>query len=352
MKNNKLICIILSLLVCLSLVVSASATTESDLVFTLESDSSVENLNGAAVVGSGDTFTVTVSLEKNPGIRFAPTALSFDSAKLQLVSYESLDKTAVSIVEVKDGEVITGLRINIGSYMAMFDPNAGAVVNNTGAIAKLTFKVLVDADAVDTIALAVDQRDVVNHTGKYDCTVAGASLNANIVGNNHNHAKYGKVSANNAIAPGCTEPGKKADSLCAHCGALVAEGDMVSFTGHTWDDGVITTEPTCGAMGVRTFTCVNCGQTKLDEHVPATGEHVFGEWQVTTPATVEAEGVETRTCACGETETRSIAKLPAPQPEPQPEPKDNTLLIVIIVAVVVVAAGVAAFFVLKNKKKQ
>ena len=43
MKNNKLISILLALLVCLSMVVSVSATEETDLIFALESaDSSVE----------------------------------------------------------------------------------------------------------------------------------------------------------------------------------------------------------------------------------------------------------------------------------------------------------------------
>ncbi len=43
---------------------------------------------------------------------------------------------------------------------------------------------------------------------------------------------------------------------------------------HTWDEGKVTTEPTCVAEGVKTFTCTLCGETKT-EAVPATGEHTF-----------------------------------------------------------------------------
>ncbi|MBR6825021.1 MAG: 5'-nucleotidase C-terminal domain-containing protein, partial [Oscillospiraceae bacterium] len=43
---------------------------------------------------------------------------------------------------------------------------------------------------------------------------------------------------------------------------------------HVWDNGVVTTEPTCGVNGVKTFTCTECGETKT-ETVPATGEHNY-----------------------------------------------------------------------------
>ncbi len=42
---------------------------------------------------------------------------------------------------------------------------------------------------------------------------------------------------------------------------------------HTWDDGVVTREPTCKNKGVKTVTCTWCGETKT-ESVPATGNHI------------------------------------------------------------------------------
>ena len=65
MKNNKLLSVLLALLVCLSMVVSASATSESDLSFTLESDSRVEALE-AVVVDAGETFTVSSTSKRTP----------------------------------------------------------------------------------------------------------------------------------------------------------------------------------------------------------------------------------------------------------------------------------------------
>lgn len=39
---------------------------------------------------------------------------------------------------------------------------------------------------------------------------------------------------------------------------------------HTWDQGTVTTEPTCTADGVKTFTCATCGDT-MTEAIPALG---------------------------------------------------------------------------------
>ena len=38
----------------------------------------------------------------------------------------------------------------------------------------------------------------------------------------------------------------------------------VECTNHDWDEGVITTEPTCTTKGVKTFTCKNCKTTKSE----------------------------------------------------------------------------------------
>ena len=41
---------------------------------------------------------------------------------------------------------------------------------------------------------------------------------------------------------------------------------------HTWDQGTVTTEATCTADGVKTFTCATCGDT-MTEAIPATGHN-------------------------------------------------------------------------------
>ena len=169
----------------------------------------------------------------------------------------------------------------------------------------------------------------------------------------------------------CTTGGQKT-TTCLSCGATVTEdtsnalghkwGSWTSISdaqhkhvcendsnhtetaAHTWDEGKVTTEPTCETEGVKTYTCKECGATKTEPisatdhkwsnewskdenqhwHACIKGDakndvagHTYGEWAVRTPATTETPGVEYHTCgACGHEETRGIEKL---TPEPEPE---------------------------------
>ena len=108
---------------------------------------------------------------------------------------------------------------------------------------------------------------------------------------------------------------------------------------HTFDDGEITTEATCIATGVKTFTCTVCGYQKTEEiekadHVADKTKwekdgtnhwrtcltagcteildqaaHTFDDGEITTPATCLTEGVKTFTCTvCGYKKTEKIEK--------------------------------------------
>ena len=66
---------------------------------------------------------------------------------------------------------------------------------------------------------------------------------------------------------------------------------------HKWDDGVITTQPTEDAEGVKTYTCSDCGHTKTEpvdklEHV-----HSWSDWGQNNETT------HIRSCRCNETQT-------------------------------------------------
>lgn len=52
--------------------------------------------------------------------------------------------------------------------------------------------------------------------------------------------------------------------VCTRCGAVV------ETAAHTWDAGVVTTQPTAYTTGIRTYTCTACGGTRT-EVIPATG---------------------------------------------------------------------------------
>ena len=68
----------------------------------------------------------------------------------------------------------------------------------------------------------------------------------------------------------CTTTGYTGDTYCKDCNEKIADGEVIPALGHAWDNGVITTAPTCENAGVKTFTCTRCNETKT-EAVNATG---------------------------------------------------------------------------------
>ena len=122
-----------------------------------------------------------------------------------------------------------------------------------------------------------------------------------------------------------------------------------SIEKHTWNEGVVTTEPTETTEGVKTYTCTKCGRTKTAtigrlDHVhtfdttrweydtanhwhPATCPHTdekkdlaahnWNEGVITKPSDYGVEGEKTFTCAtCSATRVESVPATP---------PKYNTL---------------------------
>ena len=91
------------------------------------------------------------------------------------------------------------------------------------------------------------------------------------------------------------------------CGETRTEA-IARTESHEWDAGVVTLEPTHVSTGIMTYTCI-CGETKT-EVLAKTEAHEWGAGVVTKEATHIAEGVKTYTCICGETKSETIAKTP------------------------------------------
>ena len=89
----------------------------------------------------------------------------------------------------------------------------------------------------------------------------------------------------------------------------IDEGDFTKHE-HAYTEST-TTEATCEADGVKTFTC-DCGES-YTEAIEAAG-HNFAEYISNSDATYLADGTETATCVCGLTDTRTAegSKLELP----------------------------------------
>ena len=68
----------------------------------------------------------------------------------------------------------------------------------------------------------------------------------------------------------CTELGYSGDTYCKDCGEKIGTGTAIPAKGHSWNEGKITTVPTCENAGVKTYTCTVCNATKA-EAIDATG---------------------------------------------------------------------------------
>lgn len=73
-----------------------------------------------------------------------------------------------------------------------------------------------------------------------------------------------------AVEPTCTAPGKTEGAHCSVCGTVIKAQEEISAKGHRWNEGEITTAPTCENAGVKTYTCTVCNATKT-EAINATG---------------------------------------------------------------------------------
>ncbi len=107
--------------------------------------------------------------------------------------------------------------------------------------------------------------------GSYDnvvyCTVCKVELSRDTV--TVNALGHTEV-VDKAVDATCTETGLTEGKHCSVCGTVTVAQETVNAKGHNYDDGVVTTKPTCTTEGVKTYTCATCGGTKT-EAVGATG---------------------------------------------------------------------------------
>ena len=73
----------------------------------------------------------------------------------------------------------------------------------------------------------------------------------------------GHYAAKRVIEPTCKEEGRT-EIYCIVCGDVSSTFDFTPKKDHTWDNGVVTTEPTTEKEGVKTYTCTVCNETKTE----------------------------------------------------------------------------------------
>ena len=79
--------------------------------------------------------------------------------------------------------------------------------------------------------------------------------------NPNNHVNTTTINKKEAT---CTEEGYTGDLYCKDCNKRLQKGEAIPKTAHKWDNGKVTTKPTCTDAGVKTYTCTRCKTTRTE----------------------------------------------------------------------------------------
>ena len=124
------------------------------------------------------------------------------------------------------------------------------------------------------------------------------------------HVK-GEVKIENATESTCEKGGSYDEVVyCTVCNKELSRTTVkTEAKGHKWNEGKITTEPTCTEEGMKTFECTVCGKTKT-EKVSAWGHDWNEDFTVDKEATCEETGLKSIHCKrCDE--RKEITTIPA-----------------------------------------
>lgn len=285
----------------------------------------------------GQQVTVNVSLSGNAagGFKGGSIQLSWNKANLELVAMNNVAFTGVA-------NPATG----VANHAATTFTEGDCVLTTA------TFKILTKG----THSVSLAKAQLADASGKFNVATAAGTITGTVAPcANHTWGDW-NVTANAT----CEADGSKTRtcSVCdfvdtetiASIGHAYGNWTMVDEDNHKrtcandpthvetdehdWDNGEITTQPTCKNSGVKTYTCDDCNGTKTEE-VPATGEHVYTNWtkvsddkhegtcgcgekkqenhkwdagKITTEPTCSKTGVKTYTCSvCSGTKTETVA---------------------------------------------
>ncbi len=251
----------------------------------------------------GDTVTLSVKLNSNPGLISMKFTVSYPS---------DLELTSVQNNGVLGGWTTPAPTISSPYTIRWADSLATANSTATGTLVTLTFKIK-DTATPGAKTVSINFSESRNQDGEKN---SFNSPSATVQVNCKTHSFGNQTSLND------TQHGK----TCTACG-------YVEKANHSWDSGKVTTNPSCKDEGIKTYTCSVCSGTKTE--AIAKTSHTYGTWTkvddnnharscsvcsqketaahtwdkgtVTKPATCKEEGIRTYTCStCKATKTEKI----------------------------------------------
>ena len=206
-------------------------------------------------VSNGAAFTYALSQPINPvaiQVTFTQTGGTTGGRCVGLYELEAM--TYAGAITVNTSADLSGIAVD-GTAIEGFDPTVYSYEVGEGAIT------VEAAENVGITVLPAYEGVVriltVSEDGSAEKVYAVTVGEEEVCGHANTEVRGAKTAT-------CTEAGYSGDTYCTDCGEKIAAGSAIAARGHTWDNGVITKEPTEGEVGVKTFTCTVCGETRTE----------------------------------------------------------------------------------------
>lgn len=277
---------------------SVKWTTSDKAVATVSGGKVTAKKAGTATItatanGVSDTVTVNVA-DYDPTIKLNQQEYTLYTVKGNSVTLKATVDGPSKAVTWTSSDTSVATVTNKGKVTAVGAGTATISASANGVTAECIVDVTESAVVLDRYSISLDkgQKEAIG----YD--VIGANQNVTWSSTNNKIATVSKgvITAKNYGEADIKVTANGVTSIC-HVN--------VTNCKHQYDDGVVTTEPTCGTEGSKTFTCVLCGDS-YTEVIPATGKHIFS-WVTVKDADCVTDGLKAYKCSeCGHFEREDI----------------------------------------------
>ena len=234
-------------------------------------------LTVSAVEGyAGDTVTVSVALENNPGIAGTAFQLEYDTSVLELVGVVMDPETEDVANSIWTGPTMKDDTPGIVTYANAKEKN----VNKSGNLFEVEFKIVDGADIGESALTLGGRLEFVN-ADEQDIEITPVNGKVTVA------CKHTDTT-DTATEATCTADGKVV-TTCNVCGKEVSV-TPIPAKGHSFGDIQTVAEATCTADGKGVKTCTVCNVTE-DVVIPAKGQ------EITEPSTDEKQSTTDKTPA-------------------------------------------------------